>query len=141
MPRGGYFRELCLGEVRGSRRAPRAAAAPAADGLNDLLAVVTDAAEEHPPVDAVEAGTLLVVLGLITIAWGRLRVVHSEHPSLWAGPGLLPTASGPSLYPTPVLYHSCTSTSNYEPIMSDEIPYTGCWCTECVQGSHGGGRG
>jgi hypothetical protein len=99
IPRRGYFRELCLGEVRSSYRAPRAAAAaPAADGLSDLLAVVTDAAEGHPPVDAVEAGTLLVVPGLMPIAWGKLRVVHSDHPSLWAGPGLLPTALGPSLF-------------------------------------------
>jgi hypothetical protein len=100
----------------------RAAAAPAADGLGDLLAVVSDAAEDHPPVDAVEAGTLLVVPGLMPISWGKLRVVHSDQPSLWAGPGLLPTAPGPSLYPTPILYHFCTSTSNHVLIMSDEVP-------------------
>ena len=122
IPRKGYLRELCLSEVRSSCREPRAVAAPAANGLDDLLAIVSDAAEQHPSVDAVEAGTLLVVLGLMPIVWGKLRVVHSEHPSLWAGPGLLPTALGPSLYPTLILYHFCTSMFNYVLIMSYEVP-------------------
>jgi hypothetical protein len=81
--------------VRALEAHPARAAAPAAaDGVEDLLAVVVERAQEHPPRKAVEALALLI-LGIVVasgcsvvewVASPYTGVVHKVPPSfLWAG--------------------------------------------------------
>jgi hypothetical protein len=55
--------------------APRAAAPTVADSLDYLLSVVAYGAEEYPPLQAVEAVSLLVAL-LVLVGGGLLRALR-----------------------------------------------------------------
>jgi hypothetical protein len=70
----------------------RAAAPAAADGVEDLLAVVADRAQEHPPREAVEALALLIV-GFVRVS-GRGVVGRVANPNTG---GIGPMGVGPGL--------------------------------------------
>jgi hypothetical protein len=67
-------------ELLAAYQEARAVAAAAADGFIDFLAVVVDASEEHPPLEAVEAASSLldfvVVAAVLVVRYCWL--VHSD---------------------------------------------------------------